>query len=653
MAPPQAHWWPSPSEVERSEMAALRGYCEAESGLHFADYHALHEYACREPEAFWTQLLRFTRVPYEGSAEPAIERPDSVEHARFFPNVRLNYAEAVLAGGADDAIAITARSEEGVTARLTYCELRQRVGETAADLRTLGVELGDRVVAVCRNQAEAMIAGLAAASLGAPWSSVAPDLALDAIVQRFAPLEPKVLVANTTYRYQGVEHDITGKLAELVRALPTLRAVLTLDTCVELDPDLEVFVGKASLCAGPPLGPIAPVRVPFDHPLFILFSSGTTGPPKCIVHGHGGTALEHIKELRFHAGLRPVDKLYYHTSCAWMMWNWMLSGLSCGAEVLVYDGSVSYPNTDSLLQLVEEEGVTHFGTSATYLQYCRDARVPARSLPRLRCVMSTGSILFDPQFDWVTEHLGPVPIHSISGGTDIVGCFVLGNPTLPVYRGESQCISLGYDVRVLAGNGDDDGPARLGTGELVCVGPFPSRPVGLYGDSDGSAFHAAYFAENPGVWTHGDFVELTDRGSARMLGRSDGVMNIQGIRIGPAEIYHVLQEVAEVASALCIAQNDAREIGGNRLVLLVVLQDGAELDRPLTHRIKRLIKQRASMAHVPKVIAHVRSLPTTHSGKLSERAATDAANGRDVRNAAALRNPESIRELREHPALRV
>jgi acetoacetyl-CoA synthetase len=383
-----------------------------------------------------------------------------------------------------------------------------------------------------------------------------------------------------------------------------------------------------------------------------LFSSGTTGAPKCITHGAGGTLLEHVKEHRLHTDLRTNDVLYFHTTCGWMMWNWQLSALASGVRVVLYDGSVSFPEPHSLLRVLTEEQVTVFGTSPGYVQLLAESGVSPRVLGlarSLRAILSTGSILYDAQFDWLRDEFGDIPVQSISGGTDIIGCFVLGNPLLPVYRGESQCISLGMDVRVKTERGIE----RTGTGELVCVNAFPSRPVAIWGDADGRRLHDTYYADNPGAWTHGDLIKLTTQGSARVLGRADSTMKIRGVRIGPAEIYSIVLAIDGVSQAMAIEQRAPREMGGTRLVLLVVLAAGRTLDRALTLTIKRELNQRASSVHVPAVIAQVSALPQTHNGKYSERAARDSLNGIAVTNRAALRNPEALAEIAAHPLLAV
>ncbi len=634
--PPPPIFAPSAETVARSQMTQFARFCEAEAGVRLPDYAALHAFSVQNLRGFWTLFLRWSELISEGNPQPVCEG-DSCEAARFFPALRLGYVENLLrdrAPGDADRPALTARDEEGHVVRLTRGELRRRVMVAAAALHEMGVKPGDHVVAVARNTADTVIACLGTVALGAAWSATGPDLGVAALRDRFGQLAPRVLFHHTSYHLHGAVHSIADRIAALRAELPSLAAVIALDS----DPFSPAGEPALSFDELP--------RLPFNHPLFVLFSSGTTGPPKCIVHGAGGTLIEHHKEHRLHGDLGPTDKLLFHTSCGWMMWNWQLSALACGAEIVLYDGSVSYPQEDALWRLVADERVTVFGTSPAYLQYCREAAItPAErvALPALRAILSTGSVLPDSLYPWVRDAVKTVPLQSISGGTDIIGCFVLGNPNLPVYPGELQSVSLGMDVRALGG-GD-------GIGELVCANPFPSRPVGLHGDPEGRRFHEAYFSQNPGVWTHGDRIEITPRGGARIHGRSDGVMNIRGIRIGPAEIYRSLEGIAEIVEAMAVEQAAPDQPGGSRLVLLVVLGRGRDLDRPLTLRVKKEISQRCSMVHVPSVIAQVAELPTTHSGKRSERAARDAVNGRPAANAGALRNPGCLDVIREHPAL--
>jgi acetoacetyl-CoA synthetase len=634
---------PDPALVERTQLTAFTRFCERRTARSFPDFAAFHRFSTEQLEAFWGLFLEWSALKVEGSATPVIAG-EGVETAAFFPALRLSYVESLLAAGDADAVALVSVDETGRRVALTRAELRARVARVARGLAALGVGPGDRVAAMARNTEHAVIACLAATGLGATWSSTAPDMGVEAIRGRFAPLAPKVLFAHTTQPYHGVVRPLGETIAAVLAGLPGTAHVVSLDDG-PLPATDRTHHTLTSLEVGD--GQIDWPRLPFNHPLFILFSSGTTGAPKCIVHGAGGTLLEHVKEHRLHGDTGPSDVLFFHTSCGWMMWNWLLSGLATGARIVVYDGSVSHPEDDALWRLVDREGVTLFGTSPVYLQYCQESGIEPGlrfGLTALRAVMSTGSILYDRQFDWVQEHVQRIPVWSISGGTDIVGCFVLGNPNLPTYRGESVCVSLGYDVRALDEAGE---PQRVGRGELVCVRPFPSRPIGLYGDPDGRRFHDAYFAEHPPHWSHGDFVELTDRGTARILGRCDGILNIRGVRIGPAEIYAVLQDLPEVQAAMAVEQHDEKALGGTRLVLFVVLREDRALDRPLELQLKKLLKTRCSPFHVPAIILQVPDLPTTHSGKRSERAASDAVNGRPVRNRDALKNPESIDRMLE------
>ncbi len=642
---------PSLDDIRGSQLTAFLRACEAETGDHFPDHAAFHQFSVDQLRPFWSLFLRFSGLLHDGSPEPVCQG-DACETATFFPNLRLSYVENLLRLDATlDAArpALLACHPSGRRERLTRGELRERVEALARALTALGVAPGDRVVAVAYNDASAVIAGLGALAVGATLSTASPDMGTFSILGRFAQLDPVVLFCHV----EDLDPDaavplatpLATRLAELQRGLPSLKAIIALDDG-PTPPDLGVPVHALSALSRPPEGLAAPFtfrRFPFNHPLFILFSSGTTGPPKCIVHGAGGTLLEHLKEHRLHGDLRPGDRLFFYTSCAWMMWNWQLSALAAGAEIVLHAGAIKQP--DTLWSIVAEARVTTFGTSPAYLQMSEDAAYsPARALPldALRVILSTGSILHDHQYDWAREHVGPIPLQSISGGTDILGCFVLGNPNLPSYRGESQCRSLGMDVQAL-GPGGVMPPS--GVGELVCRTPFPSRPLGFHGDAGQARFHEAYFSQNPGVWTHGDWIALSAEGTARMFGRSDGVLNVRGVRIGPAEIYRILQSVPAVQESLAVEQRLPGS-AGQRLVLLVVLRAGAALDSALKRTIRRELGSRGSAGHVPELILAVPELPVTHSGKRSERAARDALSGVEVANAGALRNPESLTEIR-------
>lgn len=646
----QSH--PPAADAGATAMARFRAYAAAHSGRPIHDWPSLSQWSREHWREFWPRLLEFCDPIREGSAEPVCVG-DAVESARFFPALKLNYAENLLRerpGESADRVVLTALDERGRRTDHTRTRLRREVLGLAQGLEALGIGPQSRVCALANNDAAAVIASLAAVSLGASWSSVSPGFGFDSVLARFGPLEPELLFAPTRMPYQGRSAPTADQITALIESIPSLRALVLLDDGeLPFTPPLPVL-RLSQLIAGPARAGYT--RVPFDHPLVVLFSSGTTGAPKCIVHGHGGTLLEHLKELLLHSDLRASDKLCFVTGTGWMMWNWLVSALATDATVLLYDGSVSFPEPDSLLKRLAAEQVTLFGTSPAYLRYLQDSEIVPREVapwPTLRGMFSTGSILYEDQFDFVERAFGPLPLQSISGGSDILGCFVLGNPLLPVWRGESQCISLGMDVRARDGEAD----LAEGTGELVCVNPFPSRPVGLHGDADGARFHAAYFAQNEGVWTHGDLIELTARGSARILGRSDGVLNIRGIRIGPAEIYGIVGRLPEIAEAMAVDQSAPELPGGRKLVLLVVLKPEVALDRPLGFRIKRELKDKAGQSHVPDLILAVTELPQTHNGKRSERAVQDLLNGRRPRNLGAIRNVEALRALLGHAELRL
>ncbi|MDB5396619.1 MAG: acetoacetyl-CoA synthetase [Rhodospirillales bacterium] len=640
------------AEVERSLLAQFWKWCEAETSRRYPDYDAFDRFSVEKFRDFWRLFLRWSELPWEADAEPVCVG-DFCETATFFPDVRLNYAECLL-DGTPDLPAVTTCHADGGRHRLTRGELKAKVAALAAALDRLGVRPGDRTVAIGRNNAEVAIAALATAALGATFSSCAPDMGVPAILARFAPLKPTVLFGTFRRELWDTGTPAASRVAETAAGLSALTLVVALDDGPIPD-NLSAGRAAVSLLRLDDLARTSGTqteewpRRPFNLPLFIMFSSGTTGPPKCILHGAGGTLLEHVKEHRLHCDLRAGDKLFFQTSCGWMMWNWQLSALASGVEIVLYDGPLGAPET--FWRVVAQEGVTVFGTNPAYLQFCQAAGFsPGRGfdLSALRAVLSTGSILFPGQYDWVRDHVKRgLPLQSISGGTDIIGCFVLGNPTLPIYRGDIQCRSLGLDVRALLRPGDS---SRIG--ELICASPFPSRPLGFYGDPRGVRFHEAYFAQNPGVWTHGDLIEATPNGGWRLHGRSDGILNVRGIRIGTAEIYGILDGIDTVVEAIAVEQQVPDEEGGTRLVLLVVLRQDAQLDSALVKRIRSDLARLGSPALVPARIADVEALPVTFSGKRSEAAARDAVNGRPVRNLVALRNPECLGAIASHPALR-
>ncbi|MFT0173261.1 acetoacetate--CoA ligase [Paraburkholderia mimosarum] len=657
---------PSPERVASSQMTAFITAFQAHCGVPLRDYPTLHALSVAQYRTFWRFFVDWCEgLDYAGDPKPVCVG-DECEYATFFPNVELSYADNLLreTRTSAEAYALTACHSDGQRVRLTRTELRTRVAQLAAALEDFGLCAGERVAAVMRNDETAVIVALAVAALGATLSTAAPDMGVDALVDRFGQLSPKLLLAHTTPLPFDQGTPLPAKVAEVASKLGSVEAIVSLDNGTLSGNVKQTVLSLHELVCNADAARFVWRRFPFNHPLFIMFSSGTTGKPKCIVHGAGGTLIEHLKEHRLHSDFRAGDKLYFHTSCSWMMWQWQLSALASGVEIITYDGPIA--NIDTLWRLVADESVTVFGTSPAYLKMCSEAKlVPGQQfdLRALRALMSTGAVLFDAQYEWIRQNVKPLSVQSISGGTDILGCFVLGNPNLPVYSGEAQCKSLGLDVCAW-----DDRELTDRVGELICRRPFPSRPLGFFGDPDGSRFHAAYFAANHGVWTHGDRIEFSSRGGARLHGRSDGVLNVRGVKVGPGDIYRIISDIPGIREAMVVEQRLAvvdalrdesssfdrgasAQASERRVVLLLVLEDALTLNGFLTARIRQDLRRRGSFAHVPDVIVQVDELPITHSGKPSDAAVRSALNDLPVANIGSLRNPQCLEKIRHHPAL--
>ena len=616
-------------------------------GAACSDYAGLHQWSVTQSAAFWGALATFCDVRFTRGASRVLEHGGQMPGARWFPGAELNFAENLLRWR-DAQPALIWRDESGRRRELSHAHLLDEVSRAAAGFRRLGLARGDRVAAFLPNCIEAVVGMLAATSLGAIWSSGSPDFGATGAHDRFAQISPKLLLAVDGYRYAGKEIDVRPVVAELAGSLPGLSAVVIIPYLAGLSHAAADTVTIPRATSWQTLvadtAPLEYVATPFDHPLYILYSSGTTGAPKCNVHGAGGTLLQHLKEHLLHTDLRRSDRLFYFTTCGWMMWNWLVSGLASGATLVLYDGSPAWPDDGALWRIAAEEGITVFGTSAKYLAASAKANLhPGRDfdLHRLRTVLSTGSPLAPESFDYVYQRVkADVHLASISGGTDIISCFLLGNPLLPVQRGELQCAGLGMAVVIY----DEQGQSLTeGSGELVCERPFPSMPLGFWNDVDGRLYHAAYFERFPGVWAHGDHVERTRSGGFIIHGRSDAVLNPGGVRIGTAEIYRAVEAVPEVIESLAVGE---RADGDEHILLFVVLRAGLGLDDALRARIRLTVRQTLTPRHVPAKILQVSDLPRTRNGKLAELAVRAILHGEPVPNRAALANPDALEQMR-------
>jgi len=614
----------------------------------FDNYAELHQWSIDNSPAFWVALCDFCDIHFDQPPTTILARPDNIMDAGWFEAAKLNFATHMLRHTGSEA-AIVFCGEDGARRELSRDELRETVARVAASLRACGVEKGDRVAGFLPNCPEAIIAMLATASIGAIWSSCSPDFGINGVIDRFGQIEPKVLFAANAYFYNGKVCDSLATVAGVAEAIPSLvqTVVVPFVDQAPVETGLDNAVLWQDFLAAEASLVITPVE--FNHPLYVMYSSGTTGVPKCIVHGHGGTLLQQSKEHVLHTGVREGDKLFYFTTCGWMMWNWLVCGLGTGATLILFDGAPFFRDGRILWEIAEREGISIFGTSAKYISALENTSVRPKddfSLPELRAVLSTGSPLAPASFDFVYEAIGSdLQLSSISGGTDILSCFALGNPILPVRRGELQCRGLGMATEIY----DESGRSVIGEhGELVCTKPFPSTPVGFWNDPDGARYRAAYFERFPGVWAHGDFAELTEDGGMLIHGRSDSVLNPGGVRIGTAEIYRQVEKLSEVVESIAVGQNWDDDV---RVVLFVLLQDGIDLDEELVARIRKTIRENTTPRHVPAKVISVAEIPRTKSGKIVELAVRSVVHGEVVKNTEALANPEALEFFRDLPEL--
>jgi acetoacetyl-CoA synthetase len=651
-------WQPSRQRVEAANLTAFIRAVEDEWRVPIGDYPALYRWSIEEPEQFWTSLWSFVGVSCKERGDCVLRNGDRMPGARWFPDARLNFAENLLRRR-DDAPALIFRGEDRVARSLSFAELYSAVSRLRQQLRAWGVQAGDRIVGYLPNTPEAVVAMLSTTSLGAVWSSCSPDFGVQGAVDRFGQIEPVVLFAADGYRYGGRWLDSTERVEAIREQIPSLRKVViapyagpdapaenvsnasieSVSNAVRYADALEAFSSEE----------IEFEAFPFDHPLYILYSSGTTGSPKCIVHGAGGILLQHLKEHRLHVDIKPSDRFFFFTTCGWMMWNWLVSGLASEATLLLYDGSPFHPDGNALFDFAQSERMKVFGTSAKFIDALAKAELePARThdLSSLETMLSTGSPLAAESYDYVYSKIKrDLCLSSISGGTDIVSCFVGGNPIGAVWRGEIQVRCLGVKVEVY----DEGGRSTVGEkGELVCSAPIPSMPIRFWNDSNGESYRAAYFERFPGVWCQGDFAELNERGGVILYGRSDAVLNPGGVRIGTAEIYRQVEQHAEVLESLVIGQDWQSDV---RMVLFVRLRDGVELDEQLVERIRTRIREQASPRHVPARVIQVSDIPRTRSGKIVELAVRDVVHGRPVANREALANPEALELFAAIPEL--
>jgi len=650
----EALWSPSDEQIKSSKLYDFMGYVETRTGRKYSDYKGLWEWSCQNKDVFWDCVWDFCGVLGDKGGVIFDDNGGEMFGAQFFPDSRLNYAENLLEKYDSDnlsSVSMVFRDETGAEASMTRAELLGQVSRWQQAMKACGVGEGDRVAGYMPNMMETIIATLAATSLGAIWSSASPDFGVQGVLDRFGQIEPKLLVTVDGYHYNGKVIDVLEKVKQITPQISGLQKTIIVPFAGS---QTEISEIKNSITAEEFIAPyqstdISYNRVTFNHPLFIMFSSGTTGVPKCIVHGHGGTLLQHLKEHQLQCNIKPQENVFYFTTCGWMMWNWLISGLASDAVLLLYDGSPFYPDGNVLWDYTSKHGCTLFGTSAKYIEAMNAHSLsPSKThdLSALRTLTSTGSPLVHASFDYIYKHIrSDLHVASISGGTDIVSCFMLGNPISPVYRGEIQGAGLGMAIDVFD---DNEQSVSQGAGDLVCTQAFPCMPVSFWNDEGGDKYKSAYFDRFDNIWVHGDWVEKTEHGGYIILGRSDATLNPGGVRIGTAEIYRQIEKIEAIQDSVVIGQDWEGDV---RVILFVIMQKGWALDDNLIKEIKTAIRKGASPRHVPAKVIAVTDIPRTKSGKITEIAVRDVVMGRSIKNVEALANPESLELYKSIEAL--
>ncbi len=652
-------WTPSEESVERSHMTAFRREANIRYRLELSDYKQLFQWSINNPERFWGLMWDFGGVIAEKPASSVLDKSDHMINVNWFVGARLNFARNLLRFN-DDSDAIIFTDETGFRRTITYSKLRKSVGRLQHALHSLGVRSGDRIAGYLPNLPETIIAMLATASIGAIWSSCSSEFGVQGALDRFSQIEPKVIFGADGYYYGGKKFDSRARIAQISANLTSVEKIVLIPY---VEPDdqtaLSEFMGKElagkftyweDFVGTEETPELVFESLPFNHPLYIMFSSGTTGKPKSIVHGAGGTLIQHLKEHLLHTDLKRGDRFFYYTTCGWMMWNWLVSGLATGATLILYEGSPTYPNPGALFDLAEKENINILGTSARYISAVEKTGIKpieTNQLTELRMILSTGSPLLPDNFDYIYRDVkSDVCLSSISGGTDIISCFALGNPSSSVYRGELQTRGLGMDVQVL----DDTGKSlNIGKGELSCLSPFPSAPVGFWNDEDNTKYKKAYYDRFPDIWSHGDWAEITKSDGIIIYGRSDATLNPGGVRIGAAEIYREVEWFEEIIESIVVSQLfDNQE----RIVLFVKLKDGLSITEELKTSIRKRLRKNATHHHVPEKIISVPDIPRTISGKIVEIAVRNVVNGNKVKNLSSLANPEALDYFRNLPDLK-